>query len=293
MRVEIRFTFVLALATSGCGSVAGGAANPDGGQQSDTRPPDTASTDTGSGDDGSPDAFGCVPSPAGLQARWRGEMNADDDTGVFNGTAMGGVAYTSGRYASAFLFDGVNDLVTADPSDALYPPASFSIEAWIDTSTSGSYVTVVNKYDCGGSDGCSGSFWGLDIDQNGHAIFAFRVNGSPSNVVTLTASVHAVTDGAWHHLVGVRDVTATSSLLYIDGQLAVSTAISGADLGAINNADGFPDPVTIGAGRVSGVDTYNQYFTGAIDDVAYYTHAMTAAEVAALYAAPAGVCSGP
>jgi hypothetical protein len=292
MRLEL--AVAIAAVGLGCGSVSSNqsqdGAPPVDASGSDGGMADTGTPDTGSTDGGPIDSRACVASPPGLQARWRGDMNTNDDTGVFNGTGHGNLEYTPGRHGSAFLLDGVGALVTADPSDALYPPASFSIEAWINTTATGVYVTVVNKYDCGGSDGCSGSFWGIDVDMNGHVNFALRVTGSPSNVITLVDSLRSVTDGAWHHLVGVRDVSAGQALVYVDGTLAVSRAISGADLGALNNGDGVPDPVTIGAGRQSGVDTYVQYFTGAIDDVAYYTHALTATEVAGLYAAPDGVC---
>jgi hypothetical protein len=266
------------------GSGAGGAVADGGAQDAPTTSAD-ASVDA-SVADGSIDAPRCVPSPGALQARWRGEMNTDDDTGVFNGTAMGGLAYAPGRHGFAFLFDGANAIVTADPADNLYPPASFSVEAWIQTRTTGNYAFIIEKYDCGGSDACSGAYWGLYLDTSAHAVFEFRVDGG--QVVTLTASAQTMNDGSWHHLVGVRDVTARQILLYVDGTLAAEKAIT--DLGPLGNADGHSDPLTIGGARMAGVDTFIQLFPGAIDEVAYYTRAMTAAEVAAVYAAPDGIC---
>jgi hypothetical protein len=59
---------------------------------------------------------------------------------------------------------------------------------------------------------------------------------------------------------------------------------------AFTNADGEADPITIGAGTVGGTGTNSSHFAGAIDDVSYYATALSANEVAAIYAAPDGEC---
>ena len=53
----------------------------------------------------------CVPAPAGLQALWRADGNAKDDTGAHNGTLVPGQYMLSGRHGAAFLFDGPNGTV--------------------------------------------------------------------------------------------------------------------------------------------------------------------------------------
>ena len=54
--------------------------------------------------------------------------------------------------------------------------------------------------------------------------------------------------------------------------------------------EALPDPVTIGTGRSSGVDTFDSGLIGSIDEPAYYISAWTADEVAAVHAAPDGIC---
>jgi hypothetical protein len=84
------------------------------------------------------DASMCVPRPSTLVAEWRGEMNANDSLAShYNGTTVGNVTYTAGKHGMAFLFDGSSAYVTIDDSDALWPAASFSLEAWVNTTHPG------------------------------------------------------------------------------------------------------------------------------------------------------------
>ena len=82
-------------------------------------------------------------------------------------------------------------------------------------------------------------------------------------------------DGEWHHLVVVRDGTdaATDVDVYVDGvQLAITATGSGSL---------FDGTLTIGAKS----NQADQYVNGCIDDVAFFSYAMTAEEVEALYLA--------
>jgi len=99
-----------------------------------------------------------------------------------------------------------------------------------------------------------------------------------------------VGDGNWHHIVGVRDVGVGQHLLYVDGTMARADPIGGADLGPITNVDGESDPLTIGAGRTGGSDAKTAHLLGGVDEVAYYESSLTASQVAAIYAAPDGIC---
>jgi hypothetical protein len=255
----------------------------------DRKLPDAGSAAPDAALDAAPDSPRCVPSPVGLQARWRGEMNAKDETSAHDGVATFGQFTPAGRHGAAFLFDGIRSFVAADPQDVLWPTGSFSIEAWAKASAfTTEYATVVAKYGCGGADGCDGSDYELLIYSGGHPQFEYRVPGGQIQITI--ASLANVLDGAWHHLVGVRDNARGEQRLYLDGILAVSRPISGIDLAALSNADGKPDPVTLGAGRASGTDTMNSFLPGAVDDVAIYYSALDDAQVAALHAAPDGIC---
>lgn len=219
-------------------------------------------------------------------------MNAVDDTGAHDGTLTSGQFSPSGRHGSAFLFDGIQSVFTADPQDTLWPPGSFSIEAWvkadaIPTST----VKVLEKYGCGGTDGCGNSEYEFLILNNGNPRFQYRTSRSDMPApLGQTASLTNAADGSWHHLVGVRDVHRIEQRFYVDGVLAVTTPLGAADLAPLSDVDGKPDPFTIGAGRSSDQDSPSSYFRGAVDEVAIYYSALDDAEVAAIHDAPDGIC---
>lgn len=77
---------------------------------------------------------------------------------------------------------------------------------------------------------------------------------------------------------------------HVDGVLAVSNPLGAADLAPLSDLDGNSDPITIGVGCLSGQDTLNGYFRGAVDEVAIYFSALEDAEVAAIHEAAEGIC---
>lgn len=219
-------------------------------------------------------------------------MNANDDTGAHDGNLVSGQYTPAGRHGAAFLFDGSQSIFTADMQDTLWPSGSFSIEAWVNaTTTPVSFVRVVEKYGCAGAVGCDNSDYALLISPNGNPQFQYRTAPSGTNQPLVEiASLTNVVDGKWHHLVGVRDVHMAEQRLYVDGALAVTKPLGSSDLVALANLDGKPDPLTIGAGRISDQDTLGYFFRGAVDEVAIYFNALDDAEVAAIYDARDGIC---
>lgn len=235
------------------------------------------------------DGPGCT-TVANARARWRGEQNVSDSVSVFNGVALGtNFAYTAGKHGQAFSFDGVDDGVSISDNEMLWPNTSFTLEAWVKTSSAAPGI-VLSKYACGGAcpNGAALSYFALALAANGFPQFDQRPEGQ-ANTATLK-DTQAINDGAWHHLVGVRDNTMSKMILYVDGVQRLSSNLVAAQLGPMSDADASVDPVTIGTSQVAGQTTYGSYLTGAVDEVAIYSRALSAAEVAAIYAAPAGIC---
>jgi hypothetical protein len=85
-------------------------------------------------------------------------------------------------------------------------------------------------------------------------------------------------DGQWHHLVGTYD--GAQQVLYIDGQLVASAAVTGLVLSAQAIA---PEEARIGSQSKSGPDQGKRYFEGSIDEVAVFSRGLNEQEVAALY----------
>lgn len=259
---------LVAVALLGCGNV--NESNPDA-------PP------------GGSDAATCVVASASTRARWRGESNASDDTGALPGTIVGGLSFTAGKHGMAFLFDGVDDAITADPDDQLWAVGSFSLEAWVKGTTApADFAGILQKFDGAGADAAGLPNWQVAVNAMGYP--AFTVRSTTNNNATVTASTASILDGAFHHLVAVRDVDAKRITLFVDGVVGATSAPGDAFFTSMTSDDGRPDPVMIGATRQFGGDGFFFFFSGAIDEPAYYDAALSAADVTTIFTAPDGVC---
>lgn len=112
--------------------------------------------------------------------------------------------------------------------------------------------------------------WSLDLNgANGKLIWT-----SGAGSVT-SSSIY--NDGAWHEAAGVYD--GTNNYLYVDGSLAGSSAATGTIAGETSHVylGGDPDYTVIGVNE--------RYFGGAIAQAAFFTNALTLAEIQATYQA--------
>jgi hypothetical protein len=278
----MRFLSLMAVMGVGCGSVDS--------KQIDARPADTSN---GSGSDASTDGGAtCAATPAAAKARYRAENNANDHLGNFNATAVGAnFSYAPGKYGQAFQLDGADDTVTINDGDQMWPAGSFTLEAWIKTTATKPANMIISKYSCGNT--CTSgitAYFSMYTDGAGHPGIDFRPDTPTQDITSIIATTVTVNDGMWHHIVGVRDSTAKVGSLYVDGALAASANPDAGQFGPMTNLDGDVDLVTIGSSVVAGQTTYTSLFAGAIEEVAIYHSALTAAQVSAIYSAPEGKC---
>ncbi len=157
--------------------------------------------------------------------------------------------------------------------------AEFTIEAWANGGpgqTDGAAVVVKGE---GNNGGIANEQFALAVSGGNYRFFV----RDPSSGHTISeADATTGPDGAWHHLVGVCDGSASSLTLYIDGAVA-GTAGTPA-LGIVDSSA----PVSIGAERSGVLPPYDWPYNGTIDEVAIYNVALTAAQVEAHYAAAYG-----
>jgi hypothetical protein len=257
---------------SGAGS--GGAAGAAGGN------------DGSGGAAGSGGGSGCI---ADLQALWQANGDGSDMLGRFDGTTMGGMAFTEGRFGQAFQFDGSDDFVSIPHEEALNPAGSFSVEAWVKTSFVDGTGTVITNYDCGnicpGHNSQPANWLTVNLGK-----VMFGVRGQAVGSLQELTGATSVADGAWHHLVGVRDVENMQLRVYVDGVPDGSAALTAEAAAAFVSQDGEADPLMIGA-KYHGEETALQWlFPGAIDEVALYFGALQDAQVQALFGDPSVRC---
>ncbi|WP_083809024.1 LamG-like jellyroll fold domain-containing protein [Pedosphaera parvula] len=160
--------------------------------------------------------------------------------------------------------------VTAGYYDEMNQQAPFSFEIWANPIS-----TDLANYRCP-----IGNFSGWNTStQSGW--YVYQIAGSPTAFACITASgvwiqSAAVTLFNWYHIVGVYDGTNMS--FYLNGTLVGTQSAAGYTANSVNNAG--VNPIALGfRGDGSGYGA----FDGNLDEFAYYTNALTAAQVLAHY----------
>ena len=199
--------------------------------------------------------------------------NADATVGGVNGTLNGNTTGTADRANnanSALLFDGNGDNVVINKSTL---PASFSegsITTWARVDTR---VNDTGFVGVGGSGGSGIKYFNILLAGGGDNIRADVDRGAGGNLDRKDAQDPASINYDWHHLAMtfVAGGGTDALRLYIDG-----AEVNNEDLNDLT-------PVTPSFDWTIGSDrTNDRYLTGAVDDVAIWSTALSAAEVRAL-----------
>lgn len=194
-----------------------------------------------------------------------GTVAKDSSGNGRDGTYVGGVtlgaAGAVGDGNTAARFDGITGYVDLGDVAAL-KPAQVTVEVWYrSTDTDGMLVA------------CPPTPYGYDIWVTvGSGLPRFEFDGALAAVTSITGPT-SVSDGLWHHIVGTYD--GAFARLYVDGVQVNSQAYNG---GALEYA--------VGAVRINDrVGDVAYRVDGPIDEVAIYPTALSAARIAAHYAA--------
>lgn len=235
--------------------------------------PDAGGPDAGVVDAGAPDAGLC-----GNVACFHFEDGAGttltDSTGHNPGTLRNSPVWTTGRFGSGLAFDGANNDVDLGNGPTLHLTGSMTIAAWIFVTgapAGGDDAAIVSK-----RQSTSGFQLDTTIDRGPRTI-GFKLQ-DPSDAPMIRYGQTPVSEGVWHHVVGVYDATQRTMDVYLDG-----AADNGELLGQVAGAQNDPvASVTLGS-RSGSPGGYN--FNGVIDEVMIFDRALTATEVRALHRA--------
>src|SRR6266480_4950384 len=199
----------------------------------------------------------CTSPPDHMVSWWRGEGDAvdtqDGNDGTFNGTP----SYGSGEVGQAFSFDG-SSYVSINDSPSLNP-AAITVDAWVKTSTSGSFTGLVSKFNHNSSTTSDDSY-NLSIEADGTVRWQFQTNAGGSAI----NSPGSITDGSWHFLAATYD--GTTSTLYVDGMSVASSPATG----VLNSTT---TPLYLGAALFDGATT--AFLNGQLDEVEIFNRALT------------------
>ena len=185
-----------------------------------------------------------VPGPAGVPGLVGTETNAVQINGLDATVDVGG-----GHLSGSVL----------DPIGS----ASMSLVYWFKANPAdcyGRFQTILGRGDSG---------WRSSLDGGGH------LRWNPGNGPEL-ASPGNYNDGLWHQFVGVADASSGNVTMYVDGQLSTSSGGMGSLGGSIHDLliGGAPDYTDTEPSRD---------FAGQLSQVAFFTNALSPAQVEALY----------
>jgi alpha-tubulin suppressor-like RCC1 family protein len=222
-------------------------------------------------------AAATVPAPAGqwLFSEGSGTTTADSSGNGHTGTLGSGVTWAAPEVgAHSIATNGTATGAVTVTGAVVNTSASYTASAWVYLNAiGGANETFVSINGLASPAGTTISGFYLQF-QGGTDQFAYSARASDSTGATLTQALGPanVAAGTWYHIVGVDNVSAGTIALYVNGSLQATTAFTSAWQATGNTM--------IGQGMYSGAAT--DFVTGKIDDVALYSSALTAAQVAAL-----------
>jgi len=222
---------------------------------------------------------------ADLVAHWSLDegsgSTAADSVGAYNGTLRGGPTWVKGVLGGALMFDGSDDCVEVGSYPVFNnPTGSFSVTLWAnigDWSAEWLHSMIGNRSD--GVGWCLrrfGSWWvtSRGYTQSNEALcFTTRGIGHASDGVEDTPSETIPPVDEWLHIVCIYDSENNMKYIYFNGVLDAAWEVN----------SGTVAPATqrfyIGA-RSNGGDTAPEaLFTGMLDDVRFYDHAVSEEEI--------------
>jgi alpha-L-arabinofuranosidase len=210
-----------------------------------------------------------VPTPVALWTFDEGTGTTAADTSGNNHTAtLGtGTGWTGGNVGThAMTLNGSSTAVATVSGPVVNTAGSFTVSAWVNLASLSGYQTFVS---IAGSQ-VAGFFLQLRGDTG---TFAFtRLSSDADGTATFVSDPSAPTTATWYHLVGVDDATAGTLTLYVDGQSMGSTPYTSGWTASGNTLIGHG---FYSAGQVD-------YVNGSIDQVEFFSSALSAAQVVAL-----------
>ena len=223
------------------------------------------------------DSQGLTSLKTSLYAVYNGESNANDSFGSNNGTAVGGLTYTTGKIGNAFTFNGTNAYVSLPRTTNEFDfTGDFSISVWIKpTANSANYKILQNFY----GTSTTNRYGYILYLQSGRVRFAtYKGNTGALSASNIAQSSTVISSNTWYHIV-ITKTLGSALKMYINGVLQTLTVIEG-DLSFT--------PVYSSLNQVNIGSTFNNglrgdYFNGQIDALNIWQKELTQSEITELY----------
>jgi hypothetical protein len=186
-----------------------------------------------------------------LAAYWKFDGDATDETGSYNGTRNGGYSWVGGRYGSAFQSNGSTGYIS---TSLTLPSTNYAFSYWA-YNNGGDHQWII---------GTEGSGTGISMKCR----FATnQIAWTNWNVEAYEPTV-SFKEG-WNHV--VQQISSNGKQIYLNGSLAASNSTTS----ITNNSN-------IGV-RIGGYPPFSYFSSCPIDQIRYYTKALSSSEITALY----------
>ena len=225
----------------------------------------------------------------GLYAVYKAESNANDSLGVYNGTAQGGLTYTTGKSGNAFVGNGTTGYVQLPTGSFNSLTSDFSVSGWVSFPIgygAADYAHIFNNMSATSWLNNVGGFWfglfGQDIQ--------LRIGDKSAGTgvfLNYNTAFDAIPANTFVHFVCTRKY-GTRSRIYVNGVLKTSNTDT-------TNQAYYTTGVNTTTPSIGSIQIPNgvqsSYFLvngGKIDEVNVWNKELTATEVTDLYNAGTG-----
>lgn len=220
-----------------------------------------------------------LPGYAGLIAHWKLDSTPADEAGSFPAAWDGDASYTPSvaAPASSAAADLSGAWLKAGTGIDFERTRAFSATAWIKGDGQDSSV-VGDMIHLEGYQGWELHTGTTSYGGDSRSVTVWLAHDYPSSAIQVNATL-PVLDNQWHHVAFTYDGSSSAAgvKIYIDGVEAAATASLDSLGDNIANGDG--SELNIGT-RMNGA---HHGFTGAIDEVALFDHALTPAEMETVF----------
>jgi hypothetical protein len=200
--------------------------------------------------------------------------NSNDIVGADNGTDTA-ITYNAGngKISLGAGFNGTTSEIIL--GTAIPMQTNLTIAAWVKTANLGTRQVIF-----GDSDATATQVYELDLQASQKLRFQWSSSGTDFRSYITDAI--AINDNNWHHIV-VTQVGTGAPQFYVDG-VAVSSSLSGSGGAATK-----PAAQTSAIGEYGGYAAGLSFWNGAIDELGYWSRALSSADVTQLYNGGAGI----
>lgn len=228
--------------------------------------------------------LGCAPVPPGIVSWWRGEGNAQDQTGSNPGTLQGGVTFGSGKVGQAFSFDGSTGYVNVTDSPSLEAIlTTVSVEMW---ANSQSLPANAVSYLYARRNPIFSENFSMYIKADGTLGILLRTTSSPTPTGSKFESIPGtVAFGTFEHIAATANTNSGVVKAYVNGVAVPLTVV----FGPATLSGTFVSVPYLYLGRREDAGVEGQagagYFAGSLDEISLYSAELTQTQIQTIVSA--------